>query len=149
MRDVKLLETCAACGEQLTLMESVNTGTNKIMLVKRCLHCGSYPVTEIAEVKEPTERMDYNEMFRSLRTEYARRLARKAWPEGEFIYLVTGRDIDKEFLRNEASRQPITDNTDVAHFKSHIDKKMADGSVWVGWVPTVDDLWTRDWYIKE
>lgn len=50
MKDIKLLEICEKCGEHITLMESVNTDTNKLMLVKRCLKCGNYHVTEVVEV---------------------------------------------------------------------------------------------------
>lgn len=52
MSDIKLLETCK-CGEHLTLMESrcIETdGSMKWSLVKRCLVCGEYPVTEVIEI---------------------------------------------------------------------------------------------------
>lgn len=51
MKDIKLLETCEHCGEHLTLMESVNTDTNKLMLVKRCLKCGQRQAEEVVELK--------------------------------------------------------------------------------------------------
>lgn len=50
MEDIKLLETCKYCGEHITLMESINTETGKLMLVKRCLNCGRYPLVEVIEV---------------------------------------------------------------------------------------------------
>lgn len=50
MKDIKLLETCPNCGEHITLMESISCDTNKLMLVKRCLNCGNYPVTEVVEI---------------------------------------------------------------------------------------------------
>lgn len=51
MDDIKILETCPKCGEHLTLMESISMIDNNPYLVKRCLKCGEYPVTEIAELK--------------------------------------------------------------------------------------------------
>lgn len=52
MQDIKLLETCPNCKENLTLMESINCDTDNLMLVKRCLNCGCYPVTEVIRVHE-------------------------------------------------------------------------------------------------
>lgn len=51
MEDIKLLETCPACGENLTLMASINMINNRNYLVKRCLKCGNYPVVELVEVQ--------------------------------------------------------------------------------------------------
>lgn len=42
MIDIKLLEQCSKCGENLTLMESINTDNNELWLVKRCLNCGGH-----------------------------------------------------------------------------------------------------------
>jgi rRNA maturation protein Nop10 len=50
MKDLKLLETCPVCGNNITLMSSINTDADKTMLVKRCLSCGSYPLEEVAEL---------------------------------------------------------------------------------------------------
>lgn len=50
MKDIKLLERCPNCKVHITLMESINVETGKLMLVKRCLNCGDYMVTEVVEV---------------------------------------------------------------------------------------------------
>lgn len=50
MKDIQLLETCTVCGAHIVLMESVNTDTGKLMLVKRCVCCANYLVTEVIEV---------------------------------------------------------------------------------------------------
>jgi hypothetical protein len=50
MQDITILETCDHCGSFLTLMESINTNNNKTYLVKRCLACHNFPVTEIVEI---------------------------------------------------------------------------------------------------
>lgn len=55
MKDIKLLEQCEFCKSPITLMESINMKNDKLMLVKRCLSCGRYPVTEVVEVKRETE----------------------------------------------------------------------------------------------
>jgi hypothetical protein len=79
-----------------------------------------------------------------------KRVARKGWNgKGMFLYLVTGRQVDKEFTRNEASAQPIFDHTGVAKFNSHIDMCTADGSVCVGWLASQTDMLSEDWVIVE
>lgn len=55
MKDIKLLEKCEFCESHITLMESINMNNDKLMLVKRCLNCGQYPVTEIIEIKRDNE----------------------------------------------------------------------------------------------
>jgi rRNA maturation protein Nop10 len=50
MKDIKLEEKCEHCGNNITLMESVNNETQTLWLVKRCLSCGNYPVTEVIKV---------------------------------------------------------------------------------------------------
>lgn len=76
------------------------------------------------------------------------RVARKGWNgKGMFLYLVNGTTIDKEFLRNEASKQPIEDSTGVVIFNSHIDMKTADGSICVGWLASQSDMLSSDWEI--
>lgn len=50
MDDIKLLETCPHCGENLTLMLSINTSEYKPYLIKRCLSCLNYSVTEVIEI---------------------------------------------------------------------------------------------------
>jgi hypothetical protein len=52
LKDIKLLETCGKCGDNLTLMESVNMDDNKLYAVKRCLACGQYPVEEVVRLAE-------------------------------------------------------------------------------------------------
>jgi len=51
-KDIKLLEACNTCGANITLMASINTDTDRTMLVKRCLKCGNYPLVEIADITE-------------------------------------------------------------------------------------------------
>lgn len=56
MKDILLKETCPHCRRNLTLMESVRVevpgekdeSDGSLWLVKRCLECGRYPVTEVA-----------------------------------------------------------------------------------------------------
>lgn len=52
MRDIKLIEKCSTCDSNITLMESINTDTDRTMLVKRCLKCGNYPLVEIADITD-------------------------------------------------------------------------------------------------
>ena len=50
MEDTKLLEKCPSCGAHLILMESINVDNNNPYLVKRCLTCYGYPVTEVVRI---------------------------------------------------------------------------------------------------
>lgn len=60
MNDIKLLEKCGNCGENITLMESISverSGLNGTSwLVKRCLKCGNYPVIEVARLHKYEDR---------------------------------------------------------------------------------------------
>lgn len=50
MEDIKLFEKCPHCNDHLTLMESINTDTGTLWLVKRCLTCFQYQVKEVIKV---------------------------------------------------------------------------------------------------
>lgn len=50
MKDILLLETCAQCGGNLTLMNSIREPDHVEYLVKRCLNCGCHPVEEVEKV---------------------------------------------------------------------------------------------------
>lgn len=50
MNDLKLLENCEKCGDNLTLMGSTNMVTGVSWAVKRCLSCGQHPVEEVVEL---------------------------------------------------------------------------------------------------
>lgn len=52
MENIKILECCPNCGDNLTLMESVNGTTHSLWVVKRCLNCGGYPCTEIVKIQK-------------------------------------------------------------------------------------------------
>lgn len=96
----------------------------------------------------PTDNMSFGLAIEALKK--GLRVARKGWNgKGMFLYLVRGRSVDKEFTVNEASIQPIFDNTDVAHFNSHIDMKTADGSVCVGWLASQTDMLADDWVVVQ
>lgn len=79
-----------------------------------------------------------------------KRVAREGWNgKGMFLYLVKGTQIDKEFLRNEASNQPTEDHTGVVTFLSHIDMFTAQKTVNVGWLASQTDMLAEDWIIIE
>lgn len=53
MNDIELKQACDACGQSLTLMESVRgDGSGQLWLVKRCLNCGGHPVAEVARLHQ-------------------------------------------------------------------------------------------------
>lgn len=61
MQDIKLLETCPLCRENLILMESARYSDSSVWLVKRCLNpsCGCYPVTEVIQIRQMFEKQVY------------------------------------------------------------------------------------------
>ena len=83
------------------------------------------------------------------------KVARLGWNgKGMYIYLVHGRDIDKENLVNEASLilpqdKEAMHGTDVASFLSHIDMRTANGDVCVGWLASQTDMLAEDWVIVD
>lgn len=82
MKDIKLLEVCEYCGENLTLMESVNTDTDKLMLVKRCLKCGGHQLEEVVEVQcGGTEKILWTNgnAFRKYQGQDKRKYAKTDW----------------------------------------------------------------------
>jgi hypothetical protein len=79
-----------------------------------------------------------------------KRVCREGWNgKGMFLYLVKGTIVDKSFLRNEASRQPIEDsnNTETVTFLSHIDMFTAQKTVCVGWLASQTDMLSEDWIV--
>ncbi len=79
-----------------------------------------------------------------------KRVAREGWNgKGMFLYLVRGRRADKEYTVNEASRQPIEDNTGSVSFLSHIDMFTASKEVCVGWLASQTDMLSEDWVILD
>ena len=90
--------------------------------------------------------MNFGDAIKALKE--GKRVARRGWNGKDmFLYLVRGRDVAREFTRNEASQHPIFDYTDVAHFKSHIDMRTADGSICIGWLASQTDMLAEDWFI--
>lgn len=92
--------------------------------------------------------MTFGEALEELKQ--GKRVSRAGWNgKGMFLYLVRGTLVDKEFLRNEASQQPIEDHTGSVKFNGHIDMKTADGSVCIGWLASQADMLSNDWGIVE
>ena len=90
--------------------------------------------------------MNFGQAIEALKE--GKRVARQGWNgKGMFLYLVSGRSIDKEFLRNEAAMQPTEDSTGTVHFLSHIDMFTAQGTVNVGWLASQTDILAEDWII--
>lgn len=84
-----------------------------------------------------------------------KKIARKGWNgKGMYLYLVSGRTVDKQNLRNEASQiLPLDEGamhrTDVANFLSHIDMRTASGDICVGWLASQTDMLAEDWVLVD
>ena len=83
------------------------------------------------------------------------KVAREGWNgKGMYLYLVNGSTVKKEKLRNEASQVLSVDKqamheTDAAVFLPHIDMRIANGDVCVGWLASQIDMLSEDWKIVE
>jgi len=83
------------------------------------------------------------------------KVSRHGWNgKGMYLYLVSGRMVDKENLVNEASRilpndEEAMHHTGTAQFLPHIDMRTANGDVCVGWLASQTDMLADDWEIVE
>lgn len=79
-----------------------------------------------------------------------KKVARAGWNgKGMFIYLVQGRTVPRESLRNEADfHYPLNTEPDLK-ICSHIDMKAADDSIVIGWLASQTDMLSEDWQIVE
>ena len=64
---------------------------------------------------------------------------------GKFLYLVKQSVVDKEILRNEALKQPISGDFGLVTFLPHIDMFTENETVLVGWQPNSIDMLAEDW----
>jgi len=78
------------------------------------------------------------------------KVCRAGWNgKGMFTYLVKGRDVPRESLRNEAHfHYPLNTDTGIK-ICDHIDMKAADGSIVIGWLASHTDMLAEDWMIVE
>ena len=83
-----------------------------------------------------------------------KKVARRSWIEkGKFIYLVNGHNVSFEQLRGAAAKHLEADKpnnrTKRALINSHIDMRMANGAIAVGWVASQNDMLAEDWEVVE
>lgn len=97
--------------------------------------------------------MDFGKALEALKN--GKKVAREGWNgKGMYLYLVHGTTVDKENLRNEASRILTDDEmamhgTGVAEFLPHIDMRTANGDICVGWLASQTDMLSEDWIVVE
>ena len=83
------------------------------------------------------------------------KVARKGWNgKRMYLYMVNGTVVDKDNLRNEASKILPDDaqamhDADTAVFLPHIDMRTANGDICVGWLASQTDMLSDDWVIIE
>ena len=82
-----------------------------------------------------------------------KKVARKGWNgKGMFIYLVSGTTIPYTQLRGEAATHVKSDKgpwDDKVVINPHIDMKVADGIIVVGWLASQTDMLAGDWMVVE
>lgn len=97
--------------------------------------------------------MKFGEALEELKN--GKKVARTGWNgKGMYLYLVHGTTVDKEKLRNEASKILPNDEmamhgTGVAEFLPHIDMRTANGDICIGWIASQTDMLAEDWKIVE
>ena len=94
--------------------------------------------------------MNFGQAWKDLKL--SRKVARSGWNgKGIFIYLVEGRNVNIESLKNEAAKHLNVDS-DINRGKrikisSHIDMKASDDAIVVGWLASQVDMIADDWYV--
>lgn len=78
-----------------------------------------------------------------------KKVSRRSWDKGVFIYLVNGSNVAKTNLRNECAEALKEETMTEVHINPHIDMIMPDKSILSGWNPNVMDLLALDWYVVE
>lgn len=87
------------------------------------------------------------------------RLARHGWSgRGMWVALTPGSSFEARFakpghaaafradeLRQAGSRDPA--DPEAVKLQPHLDMRMADGSMLIGWVPSQADMLAEDWYM--
>ena len=92
----------------------------------------------------PITTFRFGEAIRKLKE--GKRVKRLDWKEYEFIYLVNESCVDKESLRNEATKaMNPTNGRRMIKINSHIDKHIEPGNIEIGWTPSSLDILAEDW----
>lgn len=79
-----------------------------------------------------------------------KKIARAGWNgKGMFLYLVNGTVLEKQLLREEASKTLKDVLVSEVKICAHLDMKAADGSIVVGWLASQTDLLSDDWVIVD
>lgn len=93
--------------------------------------------------------MNFSQALEELKL--GKKVARKGWGKGAFIYLVESKEVNIENLQGEAAKHfeahKDSNRGKRVTISSHIDMKTADGSLLVGWTPSEDDMLADDWEI--
>lgn len=111
------------------------------------------PKKQFEEAYRECDNMTFGLAIEVLKRGY--KVARKGWNgKRMYLYMVNGTTVDKDNLRNEASRILPDDtqamhDTDVAVFLPHIDMRTANGDICVGWLASQTDMLSEDWVIVE
>ena len=70
-----------------------------------------------------------------------------SWNEGEFIYLTTGTEVNREDLRGNCAKfHPSDYEGDIINISSHIDKHISEEKVIIGWTPIAEEMFSDEWY---
>lgn len=80
------------------------------------------------------------------------KVTRTCWRNKErFLYLVNGQQVNFDRLRNESAKALDVDNVHnrgkVAKIQSHIDMRLDDDTIVVGWSPSQSELLAEDWEV--
>lgn len=92
--------------------------------------------------------MNFSQALEELKK--GKKVCRQGWnSKGVFLYLVEGTIIDFDKLRGNCAKYVTKDSTqlDAACINSHIDMRIANGSIVIGWVPSQTDLLAEDWEV--
>lgn len=109
------------------------------------LNNGVYTPRELLEQSKSIS--NFSTILNKLKS--GKKVSRRSWDKGVFIYLVNGSNVAKTNLRNECAEALKDETMTEVHINPHIDMIMPDKSILSGWNPNVMDLLALDWYVVE
>lgn len=75
-------------------------------------------------------------------------VSRATWAPSEQIFLITGRTVEGDTFRSwKNNANKAFPRSKIVVIEDHIDKKMPGDRYITGWLPTLEDLLSNDWYV--
>lgn len=97
------------------------------------------------QAKSKTMNLSFGEAYREM--ENGNKVARQGWNgKNMYIWIQEKSSPLASKCRNMNLKQDFREDEHI-HINSHVDMKMADDSILIGWTPSQIDMQKKDWYI--